>query len=80
MFDPSDRDEIMILKTKQEHQEYFNEQVIDRLDSIDDKMETILQQLARTKGFVGGVIFTVTAIGSVIGAGATALWNHLASR
>lgn len=77
---PTDRERIVKLEVLQEQQGQLNEDMLGRLDSIDAKLDQFVQQLARTKGFVGGVIFTVTSLGAAIGWGANALWDHFSSR
>lgn len=38
-----------------------------QLEQIKEKQDTLLQNFTKYKGFVGGILFTISAIGTAIG-------------
>lgn len=58
---------LAIIETKQHAQHDFNERLIDEVTELRDDVRAIREMLATNKGFVAGMIFTVSGIGAVVG-------------
>lgn len=76
----SDKERIAQLETTTKNHGDDVLKVIERLDSIDKKVQVIVTELSESKSFFRGVIFTLTTFSGVIGAAAAWAWNHLTGR
>lgn len=56
------------------HHEWL-EDVSVRLSSLDSKVGKILEAIAGNKGFFQGMVFTLTALGSILGVVMAKLWD-----
>lgn len=45
------------------------------LSDIDEKLTALSDQFLKHKGFIGGIIFTVTAVWTVVLSGINLLWS-----
>lgn len=51
----------------QELNEYRIEQLENEIESLHKKLDSISEQLTKYKGFVGGVMFVFTCLGTALG-------------
>ena len=77
MNDESDRERIVRLETNQGHQNTFNEEVVTRLQSIDNQVGVISKWVENKSGFIAGVIFCVGVVGAALGAFSSSIWKYL---
>lgn len=82
---PTDAERIARLEAQQQEGERVHQALFDRLDDQQEQLDTICKDVSEIKGtirqyrgFIGGVIFTVSALGAAIGAVATAFWKKIA--
>lgn len=52
------------------------EQTAKLLSDIDEKLTALSEQFLKHKGFIGGIIFTVTAVWAVVLAGLNFIFNR----
>jgi hypothetical protein len=74
----TDRDRIVKLETRQDYQDDRIHDVVDRLDSLDDKVGKILETMQKSRGFFNGVIFAFSILGAAVGTFAGEIWHRLA--
>lgn len=82
---PSEAERLAVLETRATDLERSRDVMFDKLEDHDEALEDIRTgvhdirgTMRQYKGFVGGVTFTLTAVGVVIGALLSALWKKLA--
>lgn len=51
--------------------------LVEKVNAIAADVHEIKEKLSNWKGFFSGVMFTIATLAGLIGAGITALWNHL---
>ncbi len=71
----TDRERLMALEVNQKHQDGKIVDVVERLDSLDDKVGRILEAMEKHSGFFHGIIFSFSIIGALIGAFSDKLWK-----
>ncbi len=76
MNEPTDRERIVKLETQREFQDTFNDQVVNRLKAIDDKVGVISSWVENKSGFLAGVVFCVGIIAAAIGAFSSSIWKY----
>ena len=76
MNEPTDRERIVALETKQDYQDGFNKEVITHLESIDAKVGVITTWIQTKTGFIAGILFCVSIIAACIGAFSSSIWKY----
>jgi uncharacterized protein YoxC len=53
-----------------------HDQLVEKVDAIAADINAIKEKLSNWRGFVSGMVFAVSALAGLIGAGATWLWHR----
>lgn len=69
--------EIQHIREQNEHREKVQQKTADQIEDVSDKMDSLLYQLERYKGFFGGCIFVFGAIWAFLKMGVPYLMKFL---
>jgi uncharacterized protein YoxC len=53
-----------------------HDQLVDKVDAIAKDIHAIKERLSNWRGFVSGMVFAISALAGLIGAGTTWLWHR----
>lgn len=77
MSDESDGERIVRLETQQANHQTAIEQILSRLDSIDQNVGLISRWVDNKTGFIAGVMFCLGILAAAMGAFSTQIWKYL---
>jgi hypothetical protein len=71
-----ERERIARLEERADDSETDHDQLVKKFDAMASDIHEIKEKLSNWRGFVSGMVFAISALAGLIGAGATWLWHR----